>query len=194
MLYKLGKITAKSKGYFILESNYTGFVVYAPDIERFEIDKFQKVFIYHHQNEYIDYYYGFKDFKERIFFEDLLAIQGIGPKTAVSILNGGWENALNFIIEGNWEALAKLPFLGTKTARQIIFEYQGKYTNIMNKKFESKNKEELKKTLKILGFKSNQIEFALKEIKENDNLEIMIEEAVKLISDEQRNKNIIIKA
>lgn len=89
MLYKLGKIVSIAKSYFLLESNYTGYVVYAPEIERFELDKFQKVFIYRHKNDYVDVYYGFKEFKERLFFEDLLSIQGIGPKTGIAILNEG---------------------------------------------------------------------------------------------------------
>lgn len=195
MFYKLGKVVSKTKSYLIFESNYCGYIVYAPDIERFEIDKFQKIFIYHHQNEYSNYYYGFKDFKERIFFEDLLSIPGIGPKTAITILNNGWQNALDLVINGDWEKLSEFPYLGKRSARQIVFEYQGKYSNMALKKIESKNINELRKTLKTLGFNEWQVNFALKKIKDSDNLDEMVELAIKEISNEQRseNKNPVLK-
>lgn len=87
MLYRLGKVVNKNKSYLIFESNNTGYVIHTPNVDLFEIDKFQKIFIYEHQNDYIHTYYGFKDFKERLFFEDLLSIPGIGPKTALGILS-----------------------------------------------------------------------------------------------------------
>ncbi|MGL5205273.1 MAG: Holliday junction branch migration protein RuvA [Metamycoplasmataceae bacterium] len=188
MLYKLGKIVSIAKNYFLFESNYTGYVVYAPEIERFELDKFQKIFIYHHKNDYIDVYYGFKDFKERLFFEDLLSIQGIGPKTGISILNEGWKKALDLIVEGDWEKLAKMPHLGQRSARQLVFEFQSKYNALITKKPANKNEDDLIETLKTLGFNKNQIIHAIANINVNDSIENMIEQAIKVISNEQHKK------
>ncbi|MGL5205701.1 MAG: Holliday junction branch migration protein RuvA [Metamycoplasmataceae bacterium] len=188
MLYKLGKIVSISKNYFLFESNYTGYVVYAPEIERFELDKFQKIFIYHHKNEYIDVYYGFKEFKERLFFEDLLSIQGIGPKTGISILNEGWKNALDLIAQGNWEKLSKMPHLGQRSARQLVFEFQSKYNSLLTKKPTNKNENDLIETLQTLGFNKNQIIHAIANIDESDSIENMVEQAIKVISSEQHKK------
>lgn len=188
MFYKLGKILSKTKQYLIFESNYSGYIIYVPEISRFEKNKFQKIFIYHHKNEYVNIYYGFKEFRERIFFEDLLSIQGIGPKTAISILNQGWKSTLNLIVEGNWEALSELPYLGKRSARQIVFEYQDKYLKMSAIKPENKNIIEVKNTLKTLGFKTNQIEIAIKNINQNQNVDAMIEESIRIISNEQREK------
>ncbi|SFW05632.1 Holliday junction DNA helicase RuvA [Chlamydia abortus] len=33
--------------------------------------------------------YGFETFKELVMFEDLISLQGLGPKTAITILNEG---------------------------------------------------------------------------------------------------------
>ncbi|MGL5732714.1 MAG: Holliday junction branch migration protein RuvA [Metamycoplasmataceae bacterium] len=188
MLYKLGKIVSIAKNYFLLESNYTGYVVYAPEIERFELDKFQKIFIYHHKNDYIDVYYGFKEFKERLFFEDLLSIQGIGPKTGIAILNEGWKKALDLIAEGDWEKLAKMPHLGQRSARQLVFEFQSKYNSLLTKKPTNKNENDLIDTLKTLGFNKNQILHAIANIDVNDSIENMVEQAIKVISSEQHKK------
>lgn len=189
MLYKLGKIVSIAKSYFLLESNYTGYVVYAPEIERFELDKFQKVFIYRHKNDYVDMYYGFKEFKERLFFEDLLSIQGIGPKTGIAILNEGWKKALDLIAVGDWENLSKLPHLGQRSAKQLVFEFQTKYDKILsNKNTFNKTQNELENTLKTLGFSNTQISLALASVDSNSSIEDMVENAIKVISNEQHKK------
>ena len=188
MLYQLGNIVSIAKSYFLLESNYTGYVVYAPEIERFELDKFQKVFIYRHKNDYVDVYYGFKEFKERLFFEDLLSIQGIGPKTGIAILNEGWKKALDLIAFGDWEKLSKMPHLGQRSAKQLVFEFQSKYNGFLSKKTLNKNQNELEDTLKTLGFSKTQISLALNNTDENSTIEEMVENAIKVISDEQHKK------
>lgn len=192
MLYKLGKVVSKSKSYLIFESNSTGFVVHVYNVDQFELDKFQKVFIYEHKNEYVHTYYGFKEFKERLFFEDLLTIQGIGPKTAMSILSNGWKKVWEFITDGDFESLAKLQYVGIKSAKQIILEFQNKYKSIMNKKPTSKNKMEVLNALKTLGFQDSQISPIVDKLKEKDDIDLMIQEAIELISNEQQSN--IIKA
>ena len=187
MLYRLGKVVNKNKSYLILESNYTGYVIYTPNIDQFELDKFQKIFIYEHWNDYDHTYYGFKDFKERLFFEDLLSIPGIGPKTALAILAHNWNYVLDLIINGEYQELAKLPYVSIKTARQIVFEFQAKYKAILAKKYESKNKLEVYKTLKTLGFNQKQIDAISSQIQENDNLDLMVEQAIELISNAQHS-------
>ncbi len=188
MLYKLGKIVSVAKNYFLFESNYTGFVVYAPEIERFELDKFQKVFMYHHKNDYIDAYYGFKEFKERLFFEDLLSIQGIGPKTGIAILNEGWKIALDLIASGDWERLSQMPHLGQRSAKQLVFEFQSKYNTILTKNPTNKNQGDLIDTLKSLGFTKTQISLALHNVDASASIEDMVEDAIKVISNEQHKK------
>ena len=59
MIYKLGKIIAKTKTNLIFESNYTGFAINVANVDKYEIDKFQKIFIYEYENDYGKSYYGF---------------------------------------------------------------------------------------------------------------------------------------
>ena len=193
MIYKLGKIIAKTKTNLIFESNYTGFAINVANVDKYEIDKFQKIFIYEYENDYGKSYYGFKEFKERIFFEDLLSIQGIGPKTAMSILASNWKEVMKLIAEGNFDQIAKIPYVGLRTARQIIFDFQKKYNFMLNKEGQSKNKLEVFQTLKSLGFNKNQIDLVANKLEDTNDIEKMVEKAIEIISHEQSNRENIIK-
>ena len=193
MIYKLGKIIAKTKTNLIFESNYTGFAINVANVDKYEIDKFQKIFIYEYENDYGKAYYGFKEFKERIFFEDLLSIQGIGPKTAMSILASNWKEVMKLIAEGNFDQIAKIPYVGLRTARQIIFDFQKKYNFMLNKEGQSKNKLEVFQTLKSLGFNKNQIDLVANKLEDTNDIEKMVEKAIEIISHEQSNRENIIK-
>ena len=193
MIYKLGKIIAKTKTNLIFESNYTGFTLNVANVDKYEIDKFQKIFIYEYENDYGKSYYGFKEFKERIFFEDLLSIQGIGPKTAMSILTSNWKEVMKMIAEGNYDEIAKIPYVGLRTARQIIFDFQKKYNLMLSKENQSKNKLEVFQTLKSLGFNKNQIDLVANKLEDTNDIEKMVEKAIEIISHEQSNRENIIK-
>ncbi|WP_022934524.1 Holliday junction branch migration protein RuvA [Mesomycoplasma moatsii] len=187
MLYKLGKVISKTKSSLIFESNYTGYAIVVTNVDRFEIDKFQKVFIFDYKNDYGRTYYGFKEFRERIFFEDLLTIPGIGPKTAMSILSSNWKEVMDMIAAGDYDGLAKIPYVGLRTARQIVFDFQKKYKTILSKKTESKNKLEVYKTLRTLGFNENQINLVSTKLQDTNDVDQMIENAIEIISHEQQH-------
>ena len=192
MLYKLGKIVSKTKTSLIFESNYTGYVIQVSDVDKFELDKFQKIFIFEYKNDYGLNYYGFKEFRERIFFEDLLSIPGIGPKTAMSVLSSNWKEIMDMIAAGDYNSIAKIPYVGLRTARQIVFDFQKKYKTILSKKTESKNKLEVYNTLRTLGFNEKQINLVSTKLVETNDVDQMIEKAIEIISNEQQNN--IIKA
>lgn len=98
MLYRLGKIISKSSinSSLIFESNYTGYVINVNNVDNFEIDKFQKIFIFDYKHDYEKTYYGFKEFMERVLFKDLLSIQGLRPKTAMSVLSFDWKRSSKY--------------------------------------------------------------------------------------------------
>ncbi|CAM9149405.1 Holliday junction branch migration protein RuvA [Mycoplasma todarodis] len=189
MLYKIGKIVSIGKNYIILESNSKGEIVYVPRPNDFTPEKTLKVFMYEYKYDNISSLYGFKTFKERILFEDLLTVPGIGPKTGIQILKEKIKIILGFLLSGDAESLAHLPGLGLKSAKQLIFELQDKYAKITSNKKEQKNKKEnlhivseIIPTLKTLGFNKKQINSSIHLVKPNKDIEVMVEEAIKLIS------------
>ena len=71
--------------------------------------------------------YGFPDRKERDFFELLIGVSGIGPKSALNILSLVSVDALITAIRtGSVTHLVKVSGLGKKTAEKIVLELKDK--------------------------------------------------------------------
>lgn len=192
-IYKIGKISYIGKNYLILEANFSGWKVNIAQPFRFITGENRRIYIYQHNNEYSNTLYGFDTLKEKILFEDLLTLQGIGPKTALNILENDWEKIALHISAGDEEALSYLNHITPKIARQIVFNFENKYKFLMKKdnveyveeSKKIKQTSEVSNTLKTLGFKENQIDFAMSKIEISPNIENMIEEAIKVISNER---------
>ena len=45
---------------------------------------------------------------------------------------------MKMIAEGNYDEIAKIPYVGLRTARQIIFDFQKKYNLMLSKENQSK--------------------------------------------------------
>lgn len=192
-IYKIGKLINIDKDYVIFENNDIGELIYVPNIERFKKDEVRKVFISSIENEYSKTTYGFENFKELVLFEDLISLQGLGPKTAISILNEGWEKIINLIADGNKDELEKINYVSSRVANNIVSNYQSKYAKFVEKlvngeDWKAKNKvsnsynNQFEETMKMLGFKTQQIKYALEKIKITENIEQCVEDAIKLIA------------
>ena len=70
---------------------------------------------------------GFKDEQERQLFRQLIRINGVGPKMALTILSGIDEQQFALCIVNNDVAmLTRLPGVGKKTAERLIIEMRDK--------------------------------------------------------------------
>jgi holliday junction DNA helicase RuvA len=71
--------------------------------------------------------YGFLSKKERDFFELLISISGIGPKSAINILSlVDVDTLANAIRSGSTSHLVKVSGIGRKTAEKIVLELKDK--------------------------------------------------------------------
>ena len=71
--------------------------------------------------------YGFADALDRDFFEKLLSVSGVGPKTALSILRRAPREALMGAIGArNLDYLTKVVGLGKKSAEKLMVELSEK--------------------------------------------------------------------
>ena len=181
-IYKFGKVISIGKTYIIFESNNSGTIIYVPNIEVFKEDERIKLFVYKYTTDFTNAIYGFRTFKERLLFEDLITINGIGPKTAIGLLKEGKEMLINLLASGDVEGLASFPYLGVKTANQIIFELSDKYKNMTTNNKNTLMPIAVKAPLKTLGFNKEQIDYAIKNIKPQIKIELLVEEAIKAIS------------
>ena len=190
-LYFFGQIVFIGKTYIIFEKEHTGKIIYVANPEQFTKHTKTKLYVYEYENEYTKSTYGFESFKARVLFENLISISGIGPRTAINILKKGTNNIIEILTAQDANELAKCPSIGLKTANQIIFELKSKYVpkeqsgQKETNEQKTSNKlvfENVSSSLKILGFKKHQIDFALKTLEYDKSVEIMVERAIKIIA------------
>ncbi len=71
--------------------------------------------------------YGFLRPAEKLLFEKLLTVSGIGPKLAITILSGMAADEMVGAIRGNDVArLTRIPGIGKKTAERMVLELRDK--------------------------------------------------------------------
>jgi Holliday junction DNA helicase RuvA len=71
--------------------------------------------------------YGFLRPAEKVLFEKLITVSGIGPKLAITILSGMPADEMVGAIRGNDVArLTRIPGIGKKTAERMVLELRDK--------------------------------------------------------------------
>lgn len=71
--------------------------------------------------------YGFRNESELEFFEMLISVSGIGPKSALGVLNvAPVDHLKEAISNGDASALTKVSGIGSKSAQKIVLELRDK--------------------------------------------------------------------
>ncbi len=76
-------------------------------------------------------FYGFTNAIEREFFEALISVASIGPKSAARAFSLPMSKIARAIDEGDHAFLRTLPGIGQQKARDIVAKLQGKVTKIL---------------------------------------------------------------
>jgi Holliday junction DNA helicase RuvA len=123
-----GKIAAKHDDHIVLVVGGVGFKVFVPfsTLERLKENE-----AYLHTQLIVREdaltLYGFGTIAERDFFNTLIAINGVGPKMALSILSTlSLDNLRSAILSERYEILTRVPGVGKKTAEKIALELKHK--------------------------------------------------------------------
>ncbi len=83
--------------------------------------------IHTHVREDVIALYGFQRPSEKLLFEKLISVSGIGPKLAITILSGMAADEMVGAIRGNDVArLTRIPGIGKKTAERMVLELRDK--------------------------------------------------------------------
>jgi len=83
--------------------------------------------IHTHVREDVLSLYGFAQAAEKLLFEKLMTVSGIGAKLAITILSGMAADEMAGAIRGNDIArLTKIPGIGRKTAERMVLELRDK--------------------------------------------------------------------
>lgn len=77
--------------------------------------------------------YGFFSLSERQLFRDLIRINGVGPKLALTILSGVTADEFTrCVMEGDTKTLTSLPGVGKKTAERLIVELRDRLSKTVD--------------------------------------------------------------
>ncbi|OGK23339.1 Holliday junction DNA helicase RuvA [Candidatus Roizmanbacteria bacterium RIFCSPHIGHO2_02_FULL_38_11] len=133
--------------------------------------------------------FGFESKKEYDFFKLLLAVSGVGPKTAFSVISfSKIDDLIKAIKENNSDYFIKIPGLGKKTAMKIILELSQKFESEfkLEKMYLSEEDKIVVDALISLGFKSIQAKKLLSQLAKNLSLEDKIKEGIKLATNPEK--------
>ena len=130
--------------------------------------------------------YGFSTKEELNFFELLISVGGVGPKSALAIMEVAELKSLAAAIkEGRPDLLTRASGIGRRTAERIILELKNRV--VAEKSEEAVRRMEtdsdLVETLVGLGYRRDQAKTALSKVDEKiTNLEERLKTALKILS------------
>jgi len=130
--------------------------------------------------------YGFKNTNEMSFFELLLDVSGIGPRSALSILTvAPIDTIKKAIATGDTSYLNKVSGIGKKTAEKIIIELRDKlqdYKGEDDAPGALRDESDIIEALKSLGYSQNEARDALKKVGQDTiGMNARIKEALKIL-------------
>ncbi|KKS71727.1 MAG: Holliday junction ATP-dependent DNA helicase RuvA [Parcubacteria group bacterium GW2011_GWF2_42_7] len=125
-----GKVVFKGGRFLVLDVGGVGYRVFAaPAVFKKITQPEQKIklWIHLHVREDALEMYGFTEYPELDFFENLIKVSGIGPKTALNVLAVAPVDVLKkAIAAGQTSYLTKVSGIGAKSAQKIIIELKEK--------------------------------------------------------------------
>lgn len=145
-----------------------------------------KLYIYTHVKEDEISLFGFVSLKERELFLELLAISGVGPKTALAIVNKGAAELIHAVQTADVSFFSKIPRVGKKSAQKIIIELKSKLGGFtdLNLAPLTTYENDLVAALESLGFNREDSESAVKQLdlNESESIQMGLQRAMKLLT------------
>ena len=174
----IGKLTGRyggttSEGAVIVEVGGVGYIARVPlftlTLLRPQLDDSISLFIHTRVAEDALDLYGFPTEEELLFFKQLMSVSGIGPKTALGILNVSDVATLRrSIAAGDAAALTKVFGIGKKSAERLVVELRDKLALEQTARGESSHvggdDAEVVEALSALGYSLAEARGALKQI------------------------------
>ncbi len=189
MLIQLtGIIKFKTERFVVLDVNGVGYRVFVPSetLKELKNEECATLWTHLHVRENIMDLYGFLNYAELEFFEQLITISGIGPKGALGVFSVAPLDVLKkAIAAGDTSYLTKVSGIGRKIAEKIVLELRDKLGAIGVESMGEGLKEETDalEALQSLGYSLREAREALKNLPENiEGTENIVKEALRNIN------------
>jgi len=187
--YLEGKILEKGEKFFTINVNGVGYKIFSHTgvLEKIpEVGRDAKVWTHLYVREDALDLYGFLDRDELEFFEILISISGIGPRSALGILEVAPVISLKQAIVSEDETFfTKVSGIGRKTAQRLILELKSKLVKSVSpvKGSDSEQMGEALEALVSLGYNQRDARRSLQEIpKDINGVEAKVKAALKLLA------------
>lgn len=185
LAYIKGKIIDRRAGYLIVENAGLGYKVWInTDLSARLINETTvELWLYHQVKEDDQALYGFSTPDELNFFELLISVSGVGPKSALNILASARIADLKAsIATGDHLPLTRVSGIGKKTAERLVIELRGKVDYLATAAdFGDSTITEDLEALVALGYSPNQAREALKKIDRSASPQSRLKEALKYL-------------
>ena len=159
--YLIGSIKEVFKNYIIIEVKGFGFKIYVTNPLFYKINEEYKILVYLYKREDIIELYGFINQKQKDIFLYLLDVNGVGPKTAFSIISQATnDDIINSINNEDFKFFKRISGVGSKVGMQIIFSLKDKMCSDGNGP--TSKYYLIKSALINFGYKSEEIDKTLK--------------------------------
>ncbi len=154
-------------------------------IQEVKKNKDISLWIHHAVREDSEKLFGFKNKPELEMFELLMTISGIGPKSALSILNASsLETLTEGIRSGDAAYLAKISGISRKNSEKIVLGLKDKLGADLSGDENYQNQNTLAiDALVALGYSERESREAVRKVEKSDNPEEIIKKALKKLSD-----------
>jgi len=190
MIAKLeGVIVHTTEKFLIIDISGVGYKIFATNeiLSSSKLGDHASFWIYTAVRENSIDLYGFRNIGELSFFELLLDVSGIGPRSALGILAiASVETLRRAIATGDTAYLNKVSGIGKKTAEKIILELRDKFENYKDDNMSDgaiKEEGDLLEALKSLGYSQNEAREALKQVPFSvEGTNARIKEALRILS------------
>ena len=124
-----GVVSEKLADLIVLDVNGVGYglLVPAEDYGKLKIDESYKLYVYEHIREQSHDLFGFLARDTKSLFEQLLDVNGIGPKMALSMLSvGSPQDVRQAIASGDTKFIQQANGVGKRVAERVVVELKDK--------------------------------------------------------------------
>ncbi len=190
MIYTLsGAIAGRKENFFVVDVSGVGFKVFSNKQTVYKLPKGNEpvhVYCHMHVKEDAMELYGFLDEGELGFFEMLISVSGVGPKTALAVLDlDSFPNVMAAIAGKKADVLSRAPGVGRKTAERIILDLQNRIdaADVKGLDGAAEINVEVEEALHGLGYEKQLVKEILSQLKNGagDSLEERLKRALKIL-------------
>jgi len=192
--YLKGTLIDKKPNSVLMDVNGVGYLVNIPVSTFYDLPEEGSplaLFIYTHVREDVLALYGFRTTREKVLFEKLIGVSGIGPKMAIAFLSGMTADELIPAIQRqDILKLTTIPGVGRKTAERVALELREQIPALLSEAAQAAEtkpmQEDLISALVNLGYHRSQAERAVKKVledaKPDSTFETLLKNSLQMIS------------